>query len=397
MKKTILFVTYQLDIGGIEKSLISLLNSIDYSKYKVDLLIVSPNKGLLIDMVNPNVNIKNPDNYFEWVLIPKNTIHKAIIQSFGSNTNIFKVIYYLFQGLLIKNMGISRQRLWRACKNSFNSFDGEYDVAIDYSGGLKAFILDKVIAKKKLTWIHSDYRVYKRDKKIDYEDYKKLDSIITVSKTAYDIFVSEFPTLQEKTHVIQNITNKNQIQEMAKEKIDFDNNYEGIKILDITRLDPNKGLEIAVESCKYLLEEGYNIKWYILGDGPEKHKLEELIKFHKLEDRFILLGLHANPYPYIKRADLIVHCSLFEGKSVAIDEAMLLAKPIILTDYPTAKDQITHKKNGLICDISVNGVSDAIIELVNNEALRAKLVSNLLEFDLPSKESTEKLYKIINE
>lgn len=395
MKKKILIVAHKLDVGGVEKSLISLLQSIDYSKYKIDLMMMSTN-GLFSKHIPKEISLIKPPDYFKWILIPSDTIITALKTSIGINLNILKLLYYILRGLTYKNMGISRQLLWKSCSKKLKNYEGQYDVAIDYTGWYKSFIIDKINATKKITWIHSDYKVYKRDKQMDCEDYRRLDAIVTVSKTCYDIFVSEFPQYKDKTYTIPNISNKNQIHKMALEEVDFDNDYLGIKILDIARLDPYKGLDIAIKACKKLIEDGYDIKWYILGDGPERHKLEKLIEQNNLQDKFILLGLEANPYPYIKRTDLIVHCSLFEGKSVAIDEAMLLAKPIILTNYPTAKDQIENGINGLICNISVEGVSNAVKLLISNNEVRRNLIMNLQDFDLSAKESIDKFYSIID-
>ena len=133
-----------------------------------------------------------------------------------------------------------------------------------------------------------------------------------------------------------------------------------------------------------LATRGYDVRWFVLGEGPARRSLEEKIRQKRLSQRFILLGNKANPYPYMNRADIIVHCSLNEGKSVAIDEAMLLAKPIILTDYPTAKDQITSGVNGIICDISAEGVAEAVQKLIENQAFREKLTDALVGYEISS-------------
>lgn len=394
MKKKILILAGTLDIGGVEKSLISLLQSIDFDRYDIDLILKSG--GVFKKYVPKEVKIIESPEFYKWIFLPRNNLLKATIASIDLNFNFMRVMYYLLKGLAIKNMARARQELMESCMHTLPYFSDTYDVAIDYTGGLKSLLINKTNAKKKLTWVHSDYKVFRRNKNIDFRDYSRIDSIITVSNTCYDIFTSEFPQYRTKCYVIPNITNKNQIIKMSNEEADFDDSYSGIKILDITRLDPNKGIDIAVKSCKTLIEKGYDIKWYILGDGPEKYKIENLIKEHHLQDKFILLGVKDNPYPFIKKADIIVHCSLFEGRSVAIDEAMLLAKPIILTNYPTAKDQINDKENGLICDISVEGVCNAVETLIDDKALRNKLSHSLYKYDISVKSSLNEFYKLID-
>jgi len=397
MKKKILIAASNLTCGGKEKSLVSLLQAIDYHKFEVDLLLTNMNKGgdFYLEFIPKSVKILFFPDKYKWIFLQKENFFAIGKNALGINLNYLKMLFYTAKGIICKNMAIERQKMWISCSKAINLFNEKYDVAIDYTGGHKQLILDKVVSDRKISWVHSDYKVYKRDKSMDDKDYRKMDSIITISETTYNIFVKEFPQYKGKTHIIHNISDKKQIESMANQSVNFDNTYSGIKILDITRLDPNKGLNIAIQACKTLVDLGYDLKWYILGEGPERSKLEKLIKENSLTNRFILLGLQANPYPYIKKADMIVHCSLFEGKSVAIDEAMLLAKPIILTNYPTAKDQIENGINGLIADISVEGVSNKIKFLMNNESLRKELTINLQDFDLSAKASIEKLYSLI--
>jgi glycosyltransferase involved in cell wall biosynthesis len=392
MKKKILIMANKLDVGGVQKSLISLLQSIDYQHYEVDLVL--RDQGAISEYLPSEVRIIEPPDYYEWIFLPKNPI-TTLVKSLGLNLNFLRVVFFMIKGLLSKNMGQSRQQLLQSCMHTLQSFDGTYDAAIDYTGNFKALLLNKVRATRKISWLHSDYRVYGRDKDIDLKDYGQIDTVVVVSETCYNIFVSEFPQYRDKCVVMPNISLKSQIQIMAMDRVDFDSDFSGAKILSITRLDPNKGLEIAMKACKKLVCEGYDVKWYVLGDGPERERIEKMVHLYGLKDRFILLGFKVNPYPYIKQADIIVHSSLFEGKSVAIDEAMLLAKPIIVTNYPTAKDQIQDGFNGLICDISTDGLYDAVSLLLENTELRQRLSNNLLDYDISAEQSMQIFEKLI--
>lgn len=159
------------------------------------------------------------------------------------------------------------------------------------------------------------------------------------------------------------------IQSQLKGK-SFDDDFAGVRLLDVTRIDPNKGLDIAVRVCSMLKKQGVNFRWYILGNDPlgYRKELERLIQQYDVADSFILLGFTNNPYPYMNDADIIVHFSRFEGRSVSIDEALALRKPILLTNYPTAKDQITNGVNGWICEFDENELCEKLIELINNKS-----------------------------
>ncbi|RZJ25383.1 MAG: glycosyltransferase, partial [Flavobacterium sp.] len=134
--------------------------------------------------------------------------------------------------------------------------------------------------------------------------------------------------------------------------------------------------------------------WYILGEGEERPVLEEKIKANNLQQRFILLGIKENPYPYVKRADLYVQPSRFEGKSIAIDEAKILAKPIVVTNFPSIVDQITHLENGFITEINAQSIADAIESVYRDAALRESFIAKLKTEKLGTQAEIAKLYEI---
>ena len=177
--------------------------------------------------------------------------------------------------------------------------------------------------------------------------------------------------MSDKSRVCQNIVDMGLIKSQLKGK-SFDDNFAGVRLLDVTRIDPNKGLDIAVRVCSMLKKQGVNFRWYILGNDPlgYRKELERLIQLYDVVDSFILLGFTSNPYPYMNDADIIVHFSRFEGRSVSIDEALALRKPILLTNYPTAKDQITNGVNGWICEFDEKELCEKLIELINNKSKR---------------------------
>ena len=140
-------------------------------------------------------------------------------------------------------------------------------------------------------------------------------------------------------------------------------------LLSIGRLSPQKGFDFAIDAARILKDEGLKFIWFIIGQGELKEKLQEQIKQKHLEDCFVLLGVRENPYPYIKNADLVIQPSRYEGKSVVLDETKILAKPLIVTNYPTVHDQIMDGKEGVIVDIAAEAISNGIMELLNNEIL----------------------------
>ena len=157
-----------------------------------------------------------------------------------------------------------------------------------------------------------------------------------------------------------------------------------------------KGFEIAIKGAAILVEKGYDIKWYVLGEGEERKALEQLIKENNLTANFILLGIKENPYPYINNATIYVQPSRFEGKSLAIDEAKILHKPILTANFTSAKDQIESGINGLIVPLNEQSIADGIIELIEKQELRNTFTSNLKKHHNGTESEIKKLYQIID-
>ena len=131
----------------------------------------------------------------------------------------------------------------------------------------------------------------------------------------------------------------------------FEDSFTGIRILTIGRLANQKGYDIALEACKKLKEKGINFRWYVLGKGPLKEEIEKYIIKNNLSKHFILLGVEANPYPFIKNTDIYVQTSRFEGFGLALAEARMLNVPIVTTRFDAVYNQMIDGKNGLVVDM----------------------------------------------
>ena len=398
MKKKLLFIIPSLDAGGGEKSLVNLLNTIDYSKYEVDLFLFKDG-GIFKEFVPKQVNIlKLQDKYKDFTLPLIKSVNKIMKKKdFSVLINRF---LFAISNKLIKDKKNSDQYTWKYMNNSIDYLDEIYDVAIGFLEKSSIYLcVDKVKAKKKIGFIHTDYVKSGMNKKIDIGYFEKLDNIVTVSDECLITLKNKFPKLKSKMMIFNNIVSPRMINKMSnlgKGNIYTKECNQRI-ILSIGRLVNIKGFDLAVKACKILVENNYDIKWYVIGDGEERENLVQMIKSYNLEDRFILLGLKSNPYPYIKQADIYAQTSRYEGKSIALDEAKILEKPIIVTDYSTAKDQIEHKVNGLIVDMNPEAISKGIEYLINDVELKNKLCTNLRNLDLSTENEIEKLYKIIDD
>ncbi|WP_243525235.1 glycosyltransferase [Bacillus pseudomycoides] len=396
MKKKLLFVMPSLSTGGGEKSLINLLSQIDYSLYDVDLFLFSKT-GTFMNSIPREVNILDlPSDYKIFASSLKNSI-----MGFLKNGQIklaYSRLMFTIKNRLIKNAAISEQYTWEYQSKSFEVLRKEYDVAIGYLEKSSIyFVVDKVNAKKKAGWIHTNYSNSGMDRQFDNPYFEQLDNLITVSEECAKSLQENFPHLKNKVTVIYNIVAPRIIYDLSKEDIKddslFDRNY--TNIITVARLSHEKGLDLAVKSCKLILEKGYKINWYVLGDGDERDKLESLIEDNHLSQHFKILGVRENPYPYIRKADVYVQPSRYEGKSIAIDEAKILCKPIVVTNFETAKDQINHRVNGIITEMSEEGIATEIERLITDIELRERIVNNLSTETLGTEKEINKLYGIL--
>lgn len=394
MKKNILIHIGGLGAGGAEKSLVSFLNTLPAEQYNVDLMTLNKG-GLFRNLVPEYVNIIEPP-------FPYNCLGISPTDwKFYSKHNpiyFFKKIYSLYKLKKQTNLPVG-QVLWPIWKNCIKQNQKKYDIAMSYIEGLpNYYVMDKVDAKKKILWIHNEYTKLGYDKEFDKEYFKKADAVVTISELCKNDLVDNFPDLKDKFNILENITNPILIKKMAEEEIKdsaFENRKNTLKLLSIGRLYPQKNYPLAIDAAKIIKDKGIEFKWYIIGEGVLRGEIEKQINALSLQDNITLLGLRSNPYPYIKQCDIIVQSSLFEGKSIAIDEAKILCKPIVATNYPTVYDVISDNKNGLIAEMTPASLAEKIISLYNDKELSEMLSSNLREEAIDNTSEIENYIKLI--
>lgn len=392
MKKNLLFVMPSLSAGGGERSLVNLLSQINYNLYNVDLFLLN-HDGMFVKFLPKEVRLLPlPEAYKLFALPISKSIEMLLIK--GKISLLLNRIMYTMKNRTVKNILIREQYNWKYLAKSLTRLEKKYDVAIGFLEKTSTyFCVDKVNASIKIGWVHIDYDKLGLDPNFDIKYFRKLNDIVTVSEECANVLKNRFPSQKDKVNVIYNIVSPTIINKMANNDIGiYDRKEDEIIVLSIGRLHHQKAFELAIESCKKLVNIGYNIKWNIIGEGEEKEKLINLIRINNLEENFKLLGLKSNPYPYIKQADIYVQTSKFEGKSIAIDEAKILNKPIIVTNFSTAKDQINNGVDGLIVDLNSDAIVDGIEKIIKDISLRKKLIYNLSQMKLGTVEEIDKIY-----
>src|SRR5690625_4186264 len=280
VKKRILFVISNSSIGGPQKSLLALLDKINYDNFSVDLLILNPG-GVLEREFNKNVKLLETPEIITAMTIPsKNTLkYLKILLKNKEHYILFDVLIAIIKNLIFKkNMNQERQRIWKKHSSKLPELTDKYDLAFGILGLSTYYIQDLTNAEKKFHWIRSDTRILKRNETIDKDYYKKLDGFLAVSNETAKIFEDIYPFSRNKMHVFYNYIPVSFYNKLPYDSQLMETQNNEIKILTITRLDPLKGLDMAIESCKILLEKGHNVKWFILGDGNYRTEIEKDIK-----------------------------------------------------------------------------------------------------------------------
>ena len=394
--RKILISSFDMEVGGVERSLISMLNNFDYENNEVDLMLYS-HTGDFMSFLTDKVNLLSENRKYS-------TFRKSIGQIikegdyFLGATRILSKVVAKIKGKLntIDEIGYYQMQLmWKYAMPFLPKLNKDYDVAISYLWP-HYFVAEKVNAKKKIAWIHTDYSTIETDVDMDLKMWNKFDYIMAVSEDCKNAFLKKYPRLKDKVKVMENITSPDFIRTMAKESIEEDiKSDNSFKLVSVARLSHAKGRDNAVRALKILHNRGLtNIKWYVVGYGGDEAIIRRLITENNLEDSFILLGKKINPYPYMKMADLYVQPSRYEGKAVTVTEAQILGKPVLITNYTTAQSQLKNNIDGDICDLSVDGIADEIEKLHKDKGFRKKLSDNCEKFDYSNSYELNKLYSL---
>lgn len=370
-KKRIIIVISRMSIGGAQKSLINALSFFDYNRFDVT-LYVRENKTELIKDIPETVKIvvnTDTSNYDYSLSGLFFEVMKRFSRLFHLNTALkffekCSIDYYV------------KEKTAYEIKN-YKELDKEYDIAISYLQGYTCkFVADNIKAKKYICFYHNSTNA---TPELHGEYLPKFDNIITVDKKTAEKLEKTYPALKGKVGVIQNIINVDDIKNKSTE-YDFLKDSENM-LCSCGRLSREKGYDLAIKAAAILKKNGLSFKWYIIGDGPEKEKIENMISEYQLSDYVVLLGEKKNPYPFIASADIFIQPSYEEAHPLSIIEAKILCKPVVSTATVGGKHLVKDGETGVITDISAEGLANGITRLITAPELCEKITENLSKID----------------
>lgn len=328
--KKIIFFSKNLNIGGMEKALIILLNNLQKT-YDVT-LVLEEKKGILLNKLNNKINVQE---------------YKVC-----KSTNI---LYRKFKNL-------TKRLIW-SIKNA-----NKYDFSCNYATySIIGSKLAHIASKNSAFYIHSDYyNVFAKDMNkiknfFSYHDLEKFQKMIFVSNESQMNFLKVYPEYKDKCEVINNLIDYENILKLSKQKISINLKTSDKNFAFIGRLDnDSKNLKLLINSFKIAIAKNSRIKLFIIGNGMYKETIKQLINDNQLNNNITLVNETKNPYPYLKQVDALILTSNYEGFPVVYLEALVLNKPILST-IMTSDESIDIRDYGIHIKPNENDVAKKIV------------------------------------
>lgn len=398
MKPSILIFSQAMELGGVERSLLGLLNSIDYDRYDVDLFLMR-HSGELMPYLNPKAKLLPEIPQYASLAVPMGSLIKS---------GQFGVLCGRLQGKFAaqrfdkKHPGDkpSVAALTYSHKYTLRSMpqisDKIYDLAISFLTP-HYFARERVKAKKYAAWIHTDYTALSFDRTAELAMWDKYDAICGVSERASKSFQAAFPELAGKVQTIENTLPKELIYKQAEDP-QTDMPADGsIVLLSVGRFCDAKNFDNVPDICRRLVEDGPDVKWYLIGYGGDEPLIRQKIAEAGMADRVIILGKKNNPYPYMRVCNLYVQPSRYEGKAVTVREAQLLGKPVVITNYATSGSQLENDVDGVIVPMDNAGCAAGIAALLRDPVQMQQLSENCKKRDYTNSAEVEKIYVLMED
>lgn len=366
--KKILFMLNDLHGGGQEKAIVSLLSELSKkTEYELTLLLMRK-QGIFLEDVPTSVSIKEVP--VQESIIDRSLLSgKARLKRAVGRGRIKDVISILREYFSHRNKSVSNimSDTWQEYDDMLPMYPEEYDIAIDYQGQgtfPTYYIARKVKAKKKYSWVHNDFSIVSEDMNWISACYVAYDQVLSVSEKAKLAFVDRFPAFRDKVAVCYNVMNRQEILENAKDTTIAPK--DGVNIVTVGRLSPQKGYDIAFQAMKLLKDAKKDFTYWVVGDGEDGESLKILADRLGITDVVCFVGFQKNPYPYMQMADIYLQPSRHEGFCLTLGEAKVLHSAIVTTDFAGASEQIANGVNGSIIACDAKAIYNELKRLIDH-------------------------------
>lgn len=398
MKKKILFVYDSMMTGGTSTALLSLINTIDRSKYEISLLLYT-NSGELMEEIPEFVRVLNPA-YKESKIASsgQRKIVKTIL-----NGRVFLALKSLckYKNTPKGNFRHILMHYGMAAQVSLSrTIEEQFDYAIGFMEGWSNEYVasSKINATKKYVWIHPQYKSCYLIPEIDRKTFERVDGIALISENCLEQFFEFFPEYEKKTYVVPNIMSSQLVHQKA-DKEDVTLKKAKINFCTVCRCDIKvKGLDRLLKAFYELKKEGLaaDVLWHLIGGGGEFEQFKQAVEDLEMEDTIILYGNKLNPLPYLRHMDVFILASRYEGKPVSVTEAQILGTPCLVTNYESATSQVQHQRNGMIMENTDESIYETIKTVIQNPSLLSEWRANTRLGSYSNEQDIEAFYNLID-
>lgn len=390
----VLIISHTMEIGGAEKALLGLLGIFDYTKYNVDLFLYH-HEGELMQFIPKEVNLLPEKKSYASLAKPISQVLKngAFGTLYGRYVGKNAATEYIVRNHIKDGSYIFIDYSHRYTKAFMPKISTkEYDLVISFLTP-HYFAMDKCSAKEKIAWIHTDYSYIEIDVASELDMWSRYDKIVSISEKVTEAFLEKFPSLEDRIVLIHNIHPSEFIRQQA-DAFDVSDEMPDdgfIKFLSVGRYSHPKNFDNIPDICSRL----ENVKWYIIGYGPDEELIRQKIAEAGMEDRVILLGKKVNPYPYFKACDFYIQPSRYEGNAVTVNEALILGKKVAVTNYTTAPSQIDDGVNGVIVPLENEQCADGLRAFIADKDLQSRILQNINNSDFSNSDGFKKIIEIL--
>lgn len=396
--KRILVFSHALELGGAEKALLGLLEAIDKNQYCVDLFLMR-HEGELLPYIPEGVNLLPEIPAYSCLAVPMARVLKKgqFAVAFGRARGKAAARRRVKELGLPGDNDVSLQYSHKYTLFAMPRLGGtEYDLAISFLTP-HYFVANRVKAKRKIAWIHTDYSTVAVDREEQLQMWSAYDRIISISEQVSRSFCKTFPELSDKLILIPHFL---PVQSMRIQAEAFSAEAEmpkdgALRLLSIGRFCTAKNFDNVPDICRRIRESGWNVKWYLIGFGGDEALIRSRIEEAGMGESVVILGRKGNPYPYIRACDLYVQPSRYEGKCVSVLEAQILGKPVVIADYPTAQSQLRDGVDGVIVPQDNEGCARGIAKLLEDPEKMAALCKSCELNDYSGAGESGKLYELM--
>jgi glycosyltransferase involved in cell wall biosynthesis len=340
--KKILFVGQSLKVGGVERALVEQINSLCSEGYDVELFLFYRG-GEYLNSVSPNVRVKGGGRLLSCMSMTNAQAKSSALRF------IIRSIMYLLSKI------IGNKRLYSIVFGLIKPMKG-YDLAVSYFHdvgpkglyyGCNSFVLNNVESRKKIAWIHSDSNLIKVESCDNRKIYQCFDAVVNVSYAMKEKFDKLQVINSDKSKVVYNRYNKEEIIRLSNEEIDSWKN-DRLVLITVGRIEKNKSTMELLTIAKRIKEKNHSFYWYFIGTGCLMDEASKYVKDNGLIDNIIFTGQLSNPYPYIKNADIYISGSISETFGLSILESLILNTPVVAYRYDAIDEILKNNSNGVV-------------------------------------------------